>query len=169
MDVHMGNPAFSMTVDTTQLGSAIEDHVQRQMPYAISVALNRVGRAVIAAEQKTMNDVFDRPTPYTLNALRLKAATKTNLVAQVAYKDDAYKGTPATKYLSPQVDGGARSVKRIESLLRARGLLPSDMYTVPGSAAVLDQYGNFSRGQYSQILAQLQGKRVASAVLTTAS
>ncbi|WP_322105862.1 hypothetical protein [Paraburkholderia sp. J41] len=155
----MANPSFSMKVDTSQFEAAIDDHVQRQIPYAASVALNRTGKAVIAVEQKTMRDVFDRPTPYTLNALRLKAATKTKLVAQVSYKDESFKGTPATKYLAPQVDGGARNVKRIESLLRARGLLPSDMFTVPGSGAKLDQYGNFSRGQYSQILAQLQASR----------
>jgi hypothetical protein len=165
----MANPAFSMKVDTTQLKGAVEDHVQSQMPYAISVALNRTGRAVMAAEQKTMRDVFDRPTPYTLNALRLKVATKTKQVAEVSYKDEAFKGTPATKYLAPQVDGGARSVKRVESLLRARGLLPSDMYTVPGSGAKLDQFGNFSRGQYSQILAQLQASRDYAQNETTAS
>lgn len=148
-----------MKVAPSDFEAALDDHVQRQMPYAMSVALNRTGRAVIAVEQKTMRDVFDRPTPYTLNALRLKAATKTRLVAEVSYKDESFKGTPATKYLAPEVDGGARNVKRVESLLRARGLLPADMFTVPASGAKLDQFGNFSRGQYSQILAQLRASR----------
>ncbi|QNB10816.1 hypothetical protein G5S35_03990 [Paraburkholderia tropica] len=155
----MSRSSFAVNLDTTQFEAAVDDHVQRQLPYAASVALNRTGKAVIAVEQATMRNVFDRPTPYTLNALRLKPATKTKLIAEVSYKDESFKGTPATKYLAPQVDGGPRSVKRVEALLRARGLLPADMYTVPGSAAKVDQYGNFSRGQYSQILAQLQASR----------
>lgn len=150
---------FSMKVDSSDFEAALDDHVQRQFPYAASVALNRTGAAVMAAEQKTMRDVFDRPTPYTMNALYLKRATKTNLLAEVRYKDDTFKGTPATKYLAPQAEGGDRNVKRIESLLRSRGLLPSDMYVVPGEAATLDIYGNISRGQYSKILAQLQASR----------
>jgi hypothetical protein len=94
-----------------------------------------------------------------MNALYVKGATKTNLLVEVRYKDDTFKGTSATKYLAPQAEGGDRHVKRIEALLRARGLLPAGMYVVPGSAAKLDAFGNFSRGQYSQILAQLQASR----------
>jgi hypothetical protein len=155
----MAGSSFSLKIDSTQLDAGVDANVQRQLPYAISVALSRTAQAVMAGEVKQMHDVFDRATPYTLAALRVKFATKARLVAEVSYKDESFKGTPATKYLAPEVDGGTRSVKRIESLLRARGLLPSDMYVVPGAAAKLDQYGNFSRGQYSQILAQLQASR----------
>ncbi|MGN7985154.1 hypothetical protein [Burkholderia sp. 22313] len=155
----MSNGSFTFRVDTSRLHAAAEDHVQQQLPFAISKALNETAQAAKAALADTMRQVFDRPTPYTMRSLRIKSATKKRLEARVGFIDESFKGTPATTYLMPQVSGGPRSVKRVEGLLRARGLLPSDMYVVPGAAAQLDQYGNFSRGQYSKILAQLQASR----------
>ncbi|AGR71780.1 hypothetical protein [Burkholderia pseudomallei] len=155
----MSGRSFSLRVDTSKLEASFDDHVQRQLPFAISKTLNDTAQAAKAALADTMREVFDRPTPYTMRSLRIRSATKQRLEARVGFIDESFKGTPATTYLMPQVSGGPRSVKRVEVLLRARGLLPSDMYVVPGAAAQLDQYGNFSRGQYSKILAQLQASR----------
>ncbi|MGH7605425.1 MAG: hypothetical protein ACRENK_15695 [Gemmatimonadaceae bacterium] len=104
------------------------------------------------AEYKEMRDVFDRPTPYTLNSLYSKGATKTNLEAVVWLKYDTSKGTPADKYLLPQIRGGQRSLKRFELALRSVGALPSGYFAVPGSAADLDAYGNMKSSQIVQIL-----------------
>jgi hypothetical protein len=155
----MSGGSFTLRVDSSRLEASFEDHVQRQLPFAISKALNDTAKVSKAALVDEMREVFDRPTPYTMGSLRIRTATKQRLEAWVGFIDESFKGTPATKYLMPQVTGGSRSVKRVEALLRARGLLPSGMYVVPGAAAQLDQYGNFSRGQYSKILSQLQASR----------
>lgn len=123
-----------------------------QMPYATVRALTKTQQAVKGALEAEMPRVFEDPTPYTLGALRLQSATKQNLSSRVWLKDDTFKGTPATKYLGPQVDGGERSLKRFERALQARGILPKGMVAVPGSAAQTDQYGNVERGQIVQIL-----------------
>jgi hypothetical protein len=123
-----------------------------QVPFATALALTRTAAVVKDAEVREMRDVFDRPTPYTLNALYMKPATKSNLQAVVWLKADTSKGTPADKYLTPQIRGGARSLKRFERALAAVGALPPDYMALPGAAAKLDSYGNMDRGQIVQLL-----------------
>lgn len=127
-----------------------------QLPFATALALTRTAEVVKLEERAEMRRVFDRPTSYTLNSLFLKPATKSKPEAWVWVKDESFKGTPATKYLLPQVKGGGRNVKRFERLMQARGYLGANEYVVPGQGATLDAYGNLSRGQLQRILAQLQ-------------
>lgn len=125
-----------------------------QIPFATAKALTATAGLVREAEYREMRDVFDRPTPYTLNSLFVKPATKQSLTATVWLKDVAGKrGTPAAAYLSPDIAGGARVLKPFELMLRTAGVLPSSYYAVPGSGATIDAYGNMSRGQINQILA----------------
>ncbi|WP_321914807.1 hypothetical protein [Paraburkholderia sp. J11-2] len=126
-----------------------------QIPYATARALTATAKAAQEAVQAEMKTQFDRPTPYTLNSVYTKPATKADLMARVWIKDDTYKGTPASKYLGPEIYGGDRSLKRFERALQARGLLPAGMVAVPGGAAELDQYGNVSRGLIVEVLSYL--------------
>lgn len=115
-----------------------------QIPFATSLAINRTAGRVKDAEYKEMVDVFDRPTPYTLNSLYVLPSTKQDLRAVVALKDQgaAGKGTAADKYLTPEIKGGGRVLKRFERAFRAAGVLPDGYYIVPGAGAPLDAYGN---------------------------
>ncbi|MFA5323416.1 MAG: hypothetical protein WC373_12155 [Smithella sp.] len=115
-------------------------------------ALNATGYDVIDALKEEMRFAFDRPTPYTLNSLRLQKATIGNMRAKIAPAEWAGKGTPAKDYLGPEIFGGPRKQKRSERALQAMGVLPRDMYIVPGSGATLDAYGNQSLGEIRQIL-----------------
>lgn len=126
----------------------------------LATALTRTAVEGKTAGKAELMRVIDRPTPYTQNSLYMRPATASRLVAEVYVKDDlAGSGTPATKYLLPQVEGGARSTKRFELALQAAGSMPQGWRAVPAtgsnSAARLDAYGNVSRGQIIQILAQL--------------
>ncbi len=124
--------------------------------FAGIVALTRTGQAVKAALTTEMGRVFDRPTRYTLNSLRLQPATKARPDATVWLRDDWAKGTPAERYLLPQIRGGARADKRSEKLLRQAGVLPLGMQAVPGVGARLDANGNMNRGQIVAILSYLR-------------
>lgn len=139
-----------------RLVAALDDFGRRQVPYAIALAANRVAKLVERALYAEMKQVFDRPVAWTLNSLYVKTATKRTMLALVKLKDEAYKGTPATKYLSPQIFGGSRDWKRHERALQMRGILPRGMYCVPGEAAKLDAYGNMSKGQIIQILSAMK-------------
>ena len=153
-------------LDTSELQARLDDQVQRQIPYATSRALNAIADKTQVAIVGKMSEVFDSPTRYTLNALYVQRSTKQNLEAQVKYKDATSKGTPAAKYLSPEVTGGGRSVKRFERALSSNiGRVHELMqrigvtnYFVPGAGAQLDGYGNMVRGQFAKILSQLGGQ-----------
>ena len=125
---------------------------QKQIPYATALALTRTAQDVKQAEYAEMQKVFDRPTPYTLQSLYLKPATKQNLESMVYFKDFAGKGTPAKKFLPPEIHGGERRLKRFESALKRIGILPDGRYVTPGSACPLDAYGNIPGSFIVQIL-----------------
>lgn len=130
---------------------------QRQMPFALALALTRTAQDVKKAEQAEINTVFDRPTPFTRNSLFVKTATKQDLLARVWVKDSERPN----HYLLPQIMGGHRPLKRFEQLLVQRGLMRANERAVPGTAAKLDGYGNMSRGQVVKIMSQLQAFNLA--------
>jgi hypothetical protein len=126
---------------------------QRQVKFATRLALTRTAQVAAKAEVKEMRDVFRNPTPYALNSVFVLPATANRLSATVKLKDEATKATPAVKFLSPQVSGGQRRLKRFEKALTAVGAMPVGYRAVPGKGAKMDSYGNMSRGQIVQILA----------------
>lgn len=148
---------IKLSAKTGQIADMIQsfrDVPARVMPYAAATALTRTAQAlaktVIPGE---MQRVFDRPNRYTLNALRVKVATKDNLAASVWVKTDATNnGTRPEDYLLPNVEGGGRNEKRFERAMRYAGLLPSGWRAMPGQGAQLDEFGNLKRGEMQRIL-----------------
>lgn len=149
-----------LRIDASSLREQVEelnDLEREQLPFATALALTRTAESVEEFLVGQMRTRFDRPTPYTLNSLRVFPATKTKLVARVWMKDEAVKAAPATKWLSPEIYGGQRNDKRAEVMLRAKGILPDGKFVVPGKGAKLDRYGNISRGQLTQALSGVGG------------
>lgn len=150
---------------------------QKQLPFAARQAVNQTAFGIREAWKRQAAKVFDRPTPFTVNAILYRKAGAVgggrdvmggvahratgNAMAEVYIRDEAFKGTPPSKYLLPQVEGGARRHKGMERLLQAKGILPAGMFAVPGRGAQLDQHGNVRSGQVRQILSQLQAGREA--------
>lgn len=122
-----------------------------QVPYALAVALNNTTKKAQSAVQAEMPRVFDRPTPWVLNSLRIKYATKTKLEAELAYKDKNSVEN-SRSMIEPHVFTGKRHFKAMEARLLSMGLMPAGYNAVPGAAAKLDAYGNMSPGQISQLL-----------------
>ncbi|SDS20839.1 hypothetical protein SAMN05216421_1101 [Halopseudomonas xinjiangensis] len=128
---------------------------EKQIPFATALALTRTAQIAERAIKQEMESVFDRPTRWTLNSLRLIPAKKTKLQARVDLKDEAAKGVPAARWLNPEIKGGPRQDKRSEKLLRARGILPNDKYIAPAKSMRLDKSGNVRLGQMQKILSGL--------------
>ncbi|GLU38872.1 hypothetical protein [Pseudomonas sp. NBRC 100443] len=121
-------------------------------------ALNHTANQANQALRSEIDDVFDQPTPFTRNAIRILSATPNRLEAALWVKDEkdhASKGQAPEDWVAPQVFGGPRVDKASERNLRAKGILPKGMFIVPAAGARLDQYGNMSRGQMIQILSGL--------------
>lgn len=132
----------------------------KQAKFAAAVALTLTARDdVKPAIQNEMRKAFDRPTAYTINSMFVQRANKTNLEAKVWLKDNPFgKGTPADRYLAPQIFGGERRLKGLERALQAARLMRPNEYAVPGAAAKLDANGNVSRSQIIQVLSQLRAQ-----------
>lgn len=128
------------------------EHRKAVVPVALSNALNTTVFKVREAEVTEMQRVFDRPTRYTLNSLFIFRATAANPAARVYLKENV----PGRHYLRPEIFGAGRLPKAFEYVMRQAGVLPKNMYAVPGSGAKIDQYGNMSRGQLLQVMSALR-------------
>jgi hypothetical protein len=151
--------------DLDKLISKIRNLRTEQLPFALAKSVTATAQLVKRAETTELLYAFDRPTPYTMGSLYLAPATKAIPVAKVWLKDDAGKGTPAARYLLPEITGGGRRFKRMELALAARGLLPPGMYVMPGAAAKIDAFGNWERGQVTQVLSAMGAAEMRSGYL----
>lgn len=144
--------ALSVSSDMARAMSRLDSVGRGQIPYAGSVAVNRLAKQAIVDLKAEMQRAFDRPTSWTLNAFYWTKATKRAPTAEIRAKDFAGKGTPAWKYLTPEVFGGTRRMKRFERALEAK---LGTGQSVPGEGATLNQYGNLSEATVNKILSAL--------------
>jgi len=135
------------------------DSFRKQIPFAVSVALNKTAIKVRDKEKHEITDVFDRPTPFITNSVFVKPSNKVNLTAKVGIKDQGR--VPASKVLAAQISGGSRRNKAFENALVAAGAIPSGYYIVPGEGADIDQYGNVKGQQIRQILSYFRANKEA--------
>lgn len=127
----------------------------KQKRVAMAKALTFAAQDTQKEMRNRLPRVFDRPTPFTLNSLRIESANVNKLSAAVFFKDISGR---EQHYLVPQVEGGFRPQKGLERRLRRigpAGLLPGE-YLVPAAGAELDSYGNVKRQQIVRILSQLK-------------
>ena len=150
---------LDVRVELREALKALERLRTDQIPFATAYALTQCAKAGQADVETQIGRVFDRPTPFTLKAVRTKPATKRNLVAEVKLKDEAYKGNPAVRWLIAQVRGGARNHKGFERLMQRAGVMPAGWYAIPTKNAPLDRYGNVPGAVINRILSQVQASR----------
>lgn len=141
---------IKVTTKIAQVQKALQAQA-RQVPFALSVALNRTAEWAETNVRREMTKVFDRPTRYFLRALRVIRSTKTKLQATVWFKDRNPLAN-SSDLVAPHIYGGDRAIKPMEQRLQRAGLMPVGWRVVPGGAADLDAFGNMSRGQISQLL-----------------
>lgn len=127
-----------------------------QLPFATALGLTRIAQAVKKRQEQEIGRIFDRPTRFTRQAIRMWPASKEQLRAVVWLRDDMEGGLKHSNYLTPHIDGGGRKLKRFERMLARIGVLPSGWRAVPGEAARFDSYGNMSSGQIVQILSYVE-------------
>ena len=149
--------SISVKTDFDNAIRKLDFGVRRQVPFAIKNTLNNLAQHVKTDVVNEMRNKFDRPTPFTLNSLFIKYATKQSLTALVYVKDkELFKSRPFNEQLAHEFSGGQRIRKRLEFWFQRAGYISSNEYLVPGEAAQLDAFGNVSRGQIQKILSQLR-------------
>jgi hypothetical protein len=144
---------INVSADVEKLTRHLREIERRHIPFATAQALTASATGAKADVQAKMPSIFDRPTTFTVNSIYVQKAHSKNLVADIHFKDEAPKGTPASKYLLPQVNGGSRAQKPFEWRLSAAGL-PST-YFAPAYGADFDSNGNMNPGQIVAILSSM--------------
>lgn len=132
-------------------------YTERNARNAMSTALTRTARQLERDWLGELASAIDRPTSFTLRAVGVTPATGETLEAQLFIRDQAVRlGAPTpAQWLAPQEEGGARFTKKFERALIAQGSMLPGHQVVPGPFATLDGFGNISRGQITQVIAQL--------------
>ncbi|MBP0492182.1 hypothetical protein [Roseomonas indoligenes] len=113
-------------IDMRSMTRGLDDVARKQAPYAMARALTDSAQAARVAVSRDLPRVFEKPTPFTRNAVTIKAARKTDLTARVFVK------TKQAEYLAIQETGGTRTPRKRALVLPA--------------AIQRDQYGNIPRG-----------------------
>lgn len=143
-----------ITNNIAEVKAALGRLVKDQVPQATAWALNATAYDAFGHLQKTMGEVFDRPTRWTLNAFHVWRADKHTLQAVVTERPSVGK----RHYLKVLGTGGPRPAKGFESLIAARTGMNVGA-AIPAKAATLDQHGNWSSGQRNQVLSALGAGR----------
>ena len=113
---------------------ALSDAARKQLPFAVSLALNEVAGAIKSNTVSRLHKDLDRPTPFTQRGVFISRASKRKLSAVVGFKDIQ------ARYLRIQETGGVRRPK-------ARAIV------VP-VAQRLNKYGNMPRNTIKRALAR---------------
>ena len=130
------------------------ERLAKNMRFASAVALTRTAVEIKDREVQTMRSVFDRPTPWTLNSLGVKPATKTDLVALVRKRE--FGASSAGHIIGPHIEGGgSRGKRRFEQAVGG--------FIVPGENMPLDKYGNVKPATYVKVLSQLKLQKDSTA------
>ncbi|MFP4895807.1 hypothetical protein [Paraburkholderia sp. EG304] len=117
--------SFKAKVDAVSL--KLDNLARRQLPFAESRTVTELAKLAAQAEKKTIPEVFESPTPFTVNSVAVQGAKRGLPIARV------YVRAAAAQYLAPYEYGGVQFL----------GQKPADL--VPVGAAV-NQYGNLPRG-----------------------
>ena len=137
---------IQLNADVKKLTRELRGIERKQIPFAVSKALNATAFDAQKGLQKALSIYLDRPTKFTINAVRVKKSEKKkDLIAYVGFaggggfKPPKNAGALPSEYMSRLISGGTRRPKK-----RA--------IAVPTSAFKTNQYGNIARGKIKTLL-----------------
>jgi len=133
----------------------------KQLPFALSKALNDTLYGAHQAVAREIRDSFDMPMPVIQKGVRYTKADKRNLAVTIYLARGEGNDLDVESILRPHILGGKRLVKASERRLRRFGFMGSDQWIVPGPGAPLDRYGNISAANMARILGQIQSYQEA--------
>lgn len=118
------------------------DLADEQLPFAMSVAINRTLFKLREESAERIKTVFDRPTPGTQKATIVTKTTKTNFNGRISIAG------PKTQLFRVHESGLQRNPVGFEVKLG----LPENWFAVPTKNMPLNQYGNQLPAKKAQII-----------------
>jgi|GEM_PF-285741 len=128
--------SISVRSNVKEVSRRLAQLAYQQVPFATAQAINAVAKLVKAGEVDNLKSVFPTATPFTLNSIGIKPATKADPEAIVYVRDIA------AAYLEPFERGGTHK------------LIGAGNTWLNPKGVALDQYGNIPRRK----LASLKGR-----------
>lgn len=145
---------------------SLSETAREVFPACIVMALNDTAQDNLDALRKSMEQEFDRPTRWTLNAFMVWRAGRGKWVARVQERPAMGR----RHYLRVQASGGVRPNTAIETLMKSHIAVEGDFNIItPAKGAKLDANGNWSPGQRNQVLSALGAQRDRAANATARS
>lgn len=146
---------FGITSNLRELERDLSDVARRQVPFAMSRAINDTAADLIELNKRQMARTFDAPTRWTLNAFHFTRATKARQIATIKRKT-----APASRdYLLRQAEGGTRKQTGLERLMNTRLAYSGQVgYVVPTKYMGRNRHGNMHPGQVQRILSGLKAQ-----------
>jgi hypothetical protein len=111
--------------DVKSLAKSFGFFAKGQLPFATAKALNKVAATVQSTQRVNLQRTLDGPTPFTLNAIKVRKANKARLEAVVYMMDKT------ASYLEPYEFGGLNKLngqallKPVEQKVNQYGNLPN--------------------------------------------
>lgn len=121
----MSEFVISVRTNVKDVSKQLDYLAFKELPFAVALAVNSMGKKIIEMERANFKNTFDRPTPFTMSALGMIPAVKNRPIAVVFVKDIQ------AQYLMPYEFGG----KAIPAKPGNRAMLNPKGITV-------NQYGN---------------------------
>ncbi len=144
-----------------ELQEKLDALASKKLGMVTAAAIRDTAFQVRSALQSEMRTVFDRPTPWATNTVRIDLTEANRNQQSASIGLDYEGGKSASMWETPsfaqhQVFGGGRSIKASERQLRAAGILPPGMSIAPARDAWLDPYGNIPGPEMVQILSSVK-------------
>ena len=151
---------ISLTIDQDlSRATAWTKAVQKQLPFATSVALNNVAFDARKAINAGTKGAFDKPVKFTQNAFLVQKSKKKTLAAFVYAQDKA--GKDRARYLRFGIAGGTRPQKGLdvyfENAVPNDGTIPAGAYFMPTSLVKTNASGNVTQATLRRISKGISG------------
>lgn len=141
---------ITIKVDDRMVKQMLED-MPRQTGRALEVVIDQTAMLVKERVVGEMKSVFDKPTAWTLNSLKVTRTKGHNMTAIIGFKEP---DRMQQHYLTSEVLGGNRRAKGLEVALGAK--FGGDVGELsPALGAKLNAYGNVTGPSIQKIIATL--------------
>lgn len=144
---------LNITSNIAAFSRDLNRFANKQLPFALSLALNETGKDLIDHNKAEMARVFDRPTRWTLNAFHFRRATKQRPQLTIERK----RLQRGRHYLEVQAKGGTRSTTGREAQIA--GHVGRSVGYVSAPKLRRNAHGNIGRATMQRVLEGIGGAK----------